>query len=155
MTIRGERSRFFGPDGTYTIEPNGSTANNVASDFFWKSIFAHEEAGADGVVRNAWQRTRDKTIPDFQNVVAGYADGVNRYIAELKAGEHEYAQADGSTKPAHAACANAQWLAPISTEDMYRRFVRLSILASSSVFVTEIGNAQPPRWFAFTHCASN
>ncbi|MBU0785243.1 MAG: penicillin acylase family protein [Gammaproteobacteria bacterium] len=144
LTIRGERSRFFGPDGTYTIEPNGSTANNVASDFFWKSIFAHEEAGADGVVRNAWQRTRDKTIPDFQNVVAGYADGVNRYIAELKAGEHEYAQADGSTKPAHAACANAQWLAPISTEDMYRRFVRLSILASSSVFVTEIGNAQPP-----------
>ena len=144
LTIRGERSRFFGPDGTYTIEPNGSTANNVTSDFFWKSLFAFEEEGADGVTRNAWQRTRDKTIPDFQNVVAGYADGVNRYIAELKAGEHEYEQADGSKVPAHAACADAEWLAPITTDDMYRRFVRLAVLASSSVFVTEIGNAQPP-----------
>jgi len=144
LTIRGERSRFFGPDGTHTIEPNGSTANNVASDFFWKSLFAFEEEGADGVKRNAWQRTRDKTIPDFQNVVEGYTDGVNRYIAELKAGEHEYEKADGSKVPAHAACANAEWLAPISTDDMYRRFVRLAVLASSSVFVTEIGNAQPP-----------
>jgi acyl-homoserine-lactone acylase len=144
LTIRGERSRFFGPDGTYTIEPNGSTANNVASDFFWKSLFAFEEEGADGITRNAWQRTRDKTIPDFQNVVAGYADGVNRYIAELKAGEHEYEQPDGSKVPAHAACADAEWLAPITTDDMYRRFVRLAVLASSSVFVTEIGNAQPP-----------
>lgn len=144
LTIRGERSRFFGPDGTYTIEPNGSTANNVASDFFWKSLFAFEEAGADGVTRNAWQRTRDKTIPDFQDVVTGYADGVNRYIAELKAGKHEYEQADGSKVPAHAACAGAEWLAPITTDDMYRRFVRLAVLASSSVFVTEIGNAQPP-----------
>lgn len=144
LTIRGERSRFFGPGGTYTIEPNGSTANNVASDFFWKSLFAFEEAGADGVTRNAWQRTRDKTIPDFQNVVTGYADGVNRYIEELKAGEHEYEQPDGSKLPAHAACADAEWLAPITTDDMYRRFVRLAVLASSSVFVTEIGNAQPP-----------
>lgn len=144
LTIRGERSRFFGPDGTYTIEPNGSTANNVASDFFWKSLFAFEEEGADGITRNAWQRTRDKTIPDFQNVVEGYADGVNRYITELKAGEHEYEQADGSKVPAHAACAEAEWLTPITTDDMYRRFVRLAVLASSSVFVTEIGNAQPP-----------
>ena len=144
LTIRGERSRFFGPDGSHTIETNGSTANNVTSDFFWKSLFAFEEAGADGVVRNAWQRTRDKTIPDFQNVVTGYADGVNRYIAELQAGEHEYEQADGSRVPAHAACADAEWLAPITTDDMYRRFVRLAVLASSSVFVNEIGNAQPP-----------
>ncbi|HEX4918081.1 MAG TPA: penicillin acylase family protein [Limnobacter sp.] len=147
LTIRGERSKFFGPDGTYTIEPNGSTANNVSSDFFWKSLFAYEEEGTDGVKRNAWQRTRDRTIPDFQDVVTGYVDGVNRYITELKAGEHEYKQADGSKVPAHAACREAAWLQPIETADMYRRFVRLSVLASSSVFVTEIGNAQPPGGF--------
>lgn len=144
LTIRGERSRFFGPEGSYTIPANGSTANNVASDFFWKSLFAFEEEGADGVVRNAWQRTRDKTIPDYQKVVTGYADGVNRYIAELKAGEHQYTKPDGSKVPAHAACANAEWLKPVTTDDLYRRFVRLAVLASSSVFVTEIGNAQPP-----------
>ncbi|WP_370261161.1 penicillin acylase family protein [Limnobacter sp.] len=144
LTIRGERSKFFGPTGTYTIEPNGSTADNVSSDFFWKSLFAYEEEGADGVTRNAWQRTRDRTIPDFQDVVTGYVDGVNRYIAELKAGQHQYTQADGSKVPAHEACRDAAWVQPIATDDMYRRFVRLSVLASSSVFVNEIGNAQPP-----------
>lgn len=144
LTIRGERSRYFGPDGTYTIEPNDNTSNNVDSDFFWKSLFAYEETGADGVKRNAWQRTRDKTIPDFQKVVDGYADGVNRYIAELKEGKHQYTKADGSKVTAHAACAGAEWLQPITSADMYRRFVRLAVLASSSVFVTEIGSAQPP-----------
>lgn len=144
LTIRGERSKFFGPDGTYTIEPNGSTANNVASDFFWKSLFAFEEPGADGVVRNAWQRTRDRTVPDFQNVVKGYTDGVNLYISQLQAGEHQYTQEDGSVVPAHAACRDAQWMQQIEEADLYRRFVRLAVLASSSVFVTEIGNAQPP-----------
>lgn len=144
LTIRGERSRHFGPDGTYTIEPNGSTANNVASDFFWKSLFAYKEKGADGVERNAWERTRDKTIPDFQNVVTGYADGVNAYIAELKAGKQMYTKADGTKVTAHANCADKEWVKPIETADLYRRFVRLAVLASSSVFVTEIGNAQPP-----------
>ncbi len=144
LTIRGERSKFFGPDGSYRIEPNGSNANNVNSDFFWKSLFAHQEEGADGVMRTAWEKTRDKTIPDFQNVVTGYVDGVNRYITELKNGEHQYEKADGSKVSAHANCADADWLQPIEDADMYRRFVRLSVLASSSVFVTEIGGAQPP-----------
>ncbi|WP_288108432.1 penicillin acylase family protein [Limnobacter sp.] len=144
ITIRGERSRYFGSTGTYTIEPNGSTADNLTSDFLWKSLFAYSEKGPDGVMRNAWERTRDKTIPDYQQVVKGYVAGVNRYIAELKAGQHTYKQPDGSTVVANSACANSDWLQPISEADLYRRFVRLAVLASSSVFVNEIGNAQPP-----------
>ncbi|PQA30057.1 hypothetical protein C5O18_09550, partial [Amnimonas aquatica] len=38
VTIRGERSRYFGPDGSYTIEPNDNTSDNISSDFFWKFI---------------------------------------------------------------------------------------------------------------------
>ncbi len=125
VTIRGERSRYFGPDGTYKIEANDSVADNVSSDFFWKSILTD----------SVWQKTRDKTLPDYQNVVAGYVDGFNRYISELKSGAYP---------GRHQACANGQWLQPITAADMYRRFVRLSVLASSSVFVKEIGNAQPP-----------
>ena len=34
VTIRGERAEFFGREGTYTIPANGSTANNIDSDFF-------------------------------------------------------------------------------------------------------------------------
>ena len=53
VTIRGERSRYFGPDGTYSIRANGSVADNVSSDFFWK--FIADEA--------AIKRTEAKTIP--------------------------------------------------------------------------------------------
>lgn len=125
ITSRGERARYFGPDGSYRIEPNGSVADNVSSDFFWK--FMLDDA--------TWQRTRTKTEPQFRELVTGYVVGFNRYIDELKAGKHP---------GRHAACAKGEWLQPITEADMYRRFVRLSILASSSVFVSEIANAQPP-----------
>lgn len=125
VTSRGERARYFGTNGSYRIEPNGSVADNVSSDFFWK--FMLDDA--------AWQRTRSKTEPQFRELVTGYVAGFNRYIAEIKAGKHP---------GRHAACAQGEWLQPITDADMYRRFVRLSILASSSVFVSEIANAQPP-----------
>ncbi len=125
LTIRGERSRYFGADGSYRIEPNSSEADNVSSDFFWKSML--DDA--------AWQRTKNKTEPDFQSLVTGYVAGFNRYIDELKAGQHA---------GRHAACADGEWLLPITEADMYRRFLRLAMLASSSVFVSEIANAQPP-----------
>lgn len=141
LTIRGERSKYFGPDGTYRIEPNGSNANNVDGDFFWKSLFAYV-GPADNL--NAWEKTREKTIPDFRNVVTGYVAGFNKYIGELQAGDHDTTAEDGSAVKAHAACADAAWLQPIEDADMYRRFVRLSVLASSSVFTGEIGSTQPP-----------
>ena len=125
VTSRGERARYFGADGSYRIEPNGSVADNVSSDFFWKFMLDD----------TAWQRTRNKTEPQFRELVTGYVAGFNRYIAELKAGQHP---------GRHAACAKGEWLQPIVDADLYRRFVRLSMLASSSVFVSEIANAQPP-----------
>src|SRR5919199_3985898 len=38
ITVRGERSRFFGPDGSYEQRGNGFTANNLNSDFFFQQI---------------------------------------------------------------------------------------------------------------------
>lgn len=125
VTIRGERSRYFGPDGTYSIRANDSVADNVSSDFFWK--FIADEA--------AIRRTEAKTIPRFKTLVKGWSVGFNRYMSELKSGQHP---------GRHLACAEGEWLQPITVDDMYRRFVRLSVLASSSVFVNEIASAQPP-----------
>lgn len=125
VTSRGERSRYFGADGSYRHELLGSETGNVNNDFFWK--FMADDA--------AVQRTRNKTEPQFRELVTGYVAGFNRYIAELKAGKHP---------GRHADCAKGDWLQPIDEADMYRRSVRLSILASSSVFANEIGSAQPP-----------
>ena len=40
VTVRGERSKFFGPDAGYSFRGNGTTANNLNSDFFFKQIIA-------------------------------------------------------------------------------------------------------------------
>ena len=124
VTIRGERARYFGADGSYTIVPNGVTASNINSDFFWK--FAADETRL--------APTRNNTLPSFQDVTRGFVDGYNRYIRELKTGAHA---------GRHQACRNADWLFEISTDDMYRRYLRLALIASSSVFINEIANAAP------------
>lgn len=125
VTIRGERALFFGRDGTYTIPANSSTANNVNSDFFWRSLI--DTAAID--------RFKAAAVADARNATVGFKDGFNRYVNEIKAGQHP---------GRHAACRSAAWLRPLEEADMYRRYIRLGVLASSSVFVTEVGSAQPP-----------
>ncbi|WP_020650948.1 penicillin acylase family protein [Solimonas variicoloris] len=125
VTIRGERSRYFGPDGSYSIPAVPVTANNVDSDFFWKLM------ATDAVVANL----RNTARAEIRDMTRGYVAGFNRYIGELKAGRHP---------GRHQACATAGYLAPISEDDLYRRYFRLSIIASSSVFTNEIAQATPP-----------
>jgi len=124
VTIRGERAKYFGRAGSYLIVPNGVTANNVDSDFFWK-------LSADAA---AIERQKNGTVPEFIRLTQGFVDGYNRYIRELKAGQHA---------GRHMACRNADWLFEISPDDMYRRYHRLAVIASSSVFINEIANAAP------------
>jgi acyl-homoserine-lactone acylase len=125
VAIRGERSRYWGGDGAYPIRPVEIAPNNVDSDFFWK-FMAHAEA---------IQRFRKAAAPEVRQMIHGYVDGFNRYMAELQAGEHPGEQ---------AACSDAPYLVPITEEDMYRRFIRLAILASSGVLITQIATAAPP-----------
>jgi len=129
VAIRGERSKYWGGDGTYPIRPAGIAPNNIDSDFFWKLM-----ADADAV-----RRFRKAAAPEVRQLVHGYVDGFNRYITELQAGGHPGEQ---------AACAEAPYLKPITDDDMYRRFIRLGILASSGVLITEIATARPPALFA-------
>lgn len=125
LTLRGERARYYGPDGTHTIFANDSVANNVDSDFFWKLV-AREQAIAP---------LRDALDPDPRAGTEGFVRGFNRYLAELQDGQHP---------GRHAACAQAEWAQPITLDDMLRRYLRLTVLASSSVFVSGIGSARPP-----------
>lgn len=125
VTINGQRARHFGADGTYTIHANDATANNVDSDFFWKAV------ATDAAIAPM----KDAMIPGAKAGTQGFADGFNRYVREIKAGEHA---------GRHLACRDGAWLREITLDDMLRRYFRLGILASSSVFVTDVANAQPP-----------
>jgi len=124
VTINGQRARHFGADGTYTIHANDATANNVDSDFFWRAV------ATDAAIAPL----KAEMMPGAIAGTRGFADGFNRYVREIKAGGHA---------GRHAACRDGAWLREITFDDMIRRYFRIGILASSSVFVTDIANAAP------------
>ncbi len=125
MTIRGERAKYFGRDGSYAIPANGTNVPNVDSDFFWK-FTATDEAIAP-MRLNSDQEAIDAS--------RGFAAGYSRYVRELKAGNHP---------GRHLACRDADWVREIDEDDMYRRYYRLALIASSSVFAEGIATAAPP-----------
>jgi Protein related to penicillin acylase len=125
VTLRGQRAFYFGATGSYSIPAVPVTADNVDSDFFWR--FMADDA--------AVQRFENQTTAPVRELTTGYRDGINRYIAELKAGDHP---------GANAACAGAPWLQALTSADLYRRYIQLAILASSEAFIPQIATAQPP-----------
>lgn len=127
LTVRGLRSRYLGPDGAYSIPSNGSSTTNLNADFFWRATLT--EPAITPLKTNSDQEVIDAS--------KGYVDGFNRYLDEIKSGQHA---------GRHEACRNKDWLFALEESDMYRRYLRLAVLASSSVFVDGIANAQPPEF---------
>lgn len=125
LTIEGRRAEFLGRDGSYSIRANGSTASNVNSDFFWSFVLTEDRIAA----------LRGNSAPEAVAASRGFAAGYSRYVREIRDGRHP---------GRHAACRDADWVREIDETDMYRRYFRLGLLASSSVFPNEIATAAPP-----------
>ncbi|MGH8506846.1 MAG: penicillin acylase family protein [Stenotrophobium sp.] len=140
LTIRGQRAQYLGRNGNYSIPANGTDLDNVTSDYFWKF------AATDAVV----QHLKATAAPEVIAATDGFVAGFNRYIHELKTGQHpgRFITAPGtvgdSNYNANLACANAPWLTDITEADMFRRYYRLSVLASASALAGNIVAAQPP-----------
>ncbi len=126
VTVRAERSRYFGPDATYAARGNGTTPNNLSSDFFFARIIA--EQTVEKLVAEPPPRGPK---PEIRQIVKGYVAGYNRALA-------------GPARNADPACAGKPWVKPIEEIDVYRRFYQLALLASAGVAVDGIGGAQPP-----------
>lgn len=125
LTLRGLRARYLGRDGEYTIPANGANTSNLNADFFWRSVATNE----------AIAPFKAASDPEVLEASAGYVEGFNQYLSEIRQGEHP---------GRHQSCRNADWLLPLAEDDMYRRYFRLAVLASSSVFVDGIATATPP-----------
>jgi acyl-homoserine-lactone acylase len=123
LTVRGERSRYFGPDARATRRKNGEygaasdfiNLGNEDSDFFFKGYLDTEQLRAGYAA--ASQETRD--------FLAGYAAGYNRYLRD-QAGHYP------------AACRDAKWVRPITVEDMYLVVAEKALHATGEVFAAEI-----------------
>lgn len=129
LTVSAERSRWFGPDGSYRQRGNGFSANNLNSDFFYKQIIdAH-------TIENLLSKPPPNgPLPEVKQGVRGYVAGYNRYLSDVGG-------TDGITDPA---CKGKPWVRPITVGDAYRRFYQLTLLASQDVAIDGIGGAQPP-----------
>ena len=129
VTVDAQRSRWFGPTGTYAQHGNGITSSNEDSDLFWQQVIDTKSVEALLALRppvGLRQEVRDLTT--------GYVAGWNRRLADIGG-------AAGITDPA---CRGAAWVHPITEIEAYRRFYQLILLASSGVFVDGIATAQPP-----------
>lgn len=129
LTSGGERSRFFGAEKSYAIRGNGSTANNLNSDFFYQRMRDRKE-----VERLVAVPPPLGPKPQIKQALGGYVAGYNAYL-------HEIGGSDGVPDPT---CRGKAWVRPITIMDVYRRFYSLAILASQGVALDGIGAAQPP-----------
>ena len=128
VTVRAERSRFFGPDGSYASRGNGATFNNLDSDFFFQRAIDR------GVVERLMAEPPPRgPRPEVRAAVRGYVAGYNRYLADT-----------GVDNLSDPRCRGRAWVRPISEVDAYRRFYQLGILASQGVAIDGIAQAQPP-----------
>jgi acyl-homoserine-lactone acylase len=129
VTVNAQRSRFFGPEGSYLQRGNGQRANNLNSDFFWQQVIDSQV-----VDRLLEQKPPKGPKPEILRGVRGYVAGYNRYLRDVGG-------PNGITDPA---CKGAPWVRPITSKDAFLRFYQLTLLASQSVAIDGIGAAQPP-----------
>nr|WP_116829214.1 acylase [Pseudomonas syringae] len=116
VTVNGQRSRYFGPDKA-TLEQR----NNMASDLLFQWLNT-PQALAD--FWNAQPR-------EIRQLMQGYVAGYNRSLAEQTT--------QGLPQP----CA-AEWVRPISTDDLLRLTRRLLVEGGVGQFAEALAGATPP-----------
>jgi acyl-homoserine-lactone acylase len=128
VTVNGERSRYFGPDATYTVGGNGSVNNNLNSDFFYQRIIDN------GTIEHLLSLAPPLgPRSEIKEGVRGFAAGYNRWLRDT-----------GVDNISDPSCRGKPWVRPITEMDAYRRFYQLGLLASQGVAIDGIGAAQPP-----------
>ncbi|MEE1904326.1 acylase [Pseudomonas asiatica] len=117
LTVSGERSRYFGAKGK-TLEQR----DNLYSDVFF--AWLNTPAAVD-----AFLQAQPAPV---QALLAGYASGYNRALAERR------------SQGLPAECGNGEWLRPISSEDLVKLTRRLLAEGGVGQFVEALAGAQPP-----------
>ncbi|MFD7668356.1 penicillin acylase family protein [Streptomyces sp. NPDC059788] len=124
VTVRGERSRYFGAEG----RPDGShssASTNLAGDLFFKGV---REAGT--VEKLLRQPAPAGPSDEVKDLMRGWAAGYNAWLAQQKI-----------TDPA---CAGKDWVQPVTALDVAANAYALVITAGQADVVDNIVAAAPP-----------
>jgi acyl-homoserine-lactone acylase len=125
VTVEGNRSKYFGPNGTAVNYSAGISSTNLQSDLFWR----YEQAS--GVVKRALSaRAPNGLLPQVRQAYTGWVGGYNAYLR--------------SGKLRDPACKGKPWVHPIDLTDMILRGEQIATEASSQQFLSGMVAAAPP-----------
>jgi acyl-homoserine-lactone acylase len=127
VTVNAERSRWFGPEGSYGPDP-ANQINNLASDFFFARV-----KDTRIVARLARRKFPEGPSRRVRHVIRGFVAGYNAYLRRT-----------GRNRLPDPRCRGKAWVRPITARDMYRRIHQLAVRASSGNFIEALVAARPP-----------
>jgi len=127
MTVRGERSKYLGPDGIYTDQVT-MRATNLQADVLFTNIRDR------GVVQELLNDAERGPSKQTRRMVRGYVAGINQYLRDVGG-------ASGIKDPQ---CKGKPWVRPARTIDLWHGIYAANLLASAGVFVPQIVDAEPP-----------
>ncbi|WP_229898230.1 penicillin acylase family protein [Streptomyces finlayi] len=127
LTLRGERSRFLGPDKA-AGEPEAGKGVNLASDTYYQGL------ARAGTVRRLLDRKAPLgPTPELRRMVEGYAAGFNRYLRDTGV--------DALPDPR---CKGKPWVRPITALDVWGVVYDVNRVTGEASFAPDIGAATPP-----------
>ncbi len=129
VTVNAERSKYFGPDATYTVGGNGTSPSNLNSDLVFQR---YKNRGTVEALMAEPPPVGPRA--EVAEGLQGYVDGYNDWLASV----------GGSAGVPDPTCRGQEWVRPITLMDAFRRVHQLAILASSGAAIDGIGGAQPP-----------
>ncbi|MGK4584975.1 penicillin acylase family protein [Kitasatospora sp. HPMI-4] len=129
VTVEAQRSRYFGPDGTYQqVGPAG--VDNLDSDLYWKSV-----ADSGAVARMLSVRSGPSAVlPQVKQMMAGYVAGYDGYLASV----------GGARGVPDPTCRGKAWVKPITLTDAYLRLYQLVDIEGIAGDPGSWTGAQPP-----------
>ncbi|WP_260695973.1 penicillin acylase family protein [Streptomyces sp. IB201691-2A2] len=122
VTLRGERSRFFGPDS------ESGENSNLASDTYYNG-----QLSAGTVQRLLARRAPLGPTAELRRMVEGYAAGYNRYLRDT-----------GVDKLPDPRCKGKPWVRPITPLDLWSVVYDVNGATGTVPLAPEIGDAKPP-----------
>ena len=130
VTVSAQRSRYFGPNGTYLQGGNGRSSTNLDSDLFFKEII---DSGVIG-------RLTKNIDPRISQTLSGYVQGYNHYLASV----------GGASGVPDPTCRGQAWVKPITVADAELRFYQLMLMSGEGIAIDGIATAAPPKAGAST-----
>ena len=125
VTLEGERSRYFGPNGLAVNYSAGTSSTNLQSDLFWRYV------QKTGIVQHVLAgKPPNGLLPRVRQMYTGFVAGFNTYLES------------GGLRD--RACKGKPWVRPITLTDMVMRGVQITTEGSSQQFLSGLVQAAPP-----------